>query len=763
MTLVFRSTSASFGVGAAAGALVVASTLGLFDPHGDLVVVAITLCAAAVLMQRAASIGSDRRRSWFFIGLGAIVLSGALFARITSGTADQHATRSAVPVLLGLLGYGLIGVGLWMWLVRCFRRRSERRDVVLDGAIAATAVFLLSWLSVFSPAHESGALATGLAVAAMVFSPLSAAFLVMTLAIGSRMGERRPVSVRLGTFAAAAFALGDLGFAFAATGAVSLNGQLLTLPYGLSAVALLSAGLHPSLATATPLEDAPVLRPSQQRIALAAAATMSVQAIVLIVHDFSNTADRLVIIAASVVLAVLGTTRIVRTLVVQARLERRLRHQAVHDALTGLFNRFGVLEHLNRLAATGTAHSVIMADIDGFKLVNDASGHHIGDEVLTTMARRLEAACRSSETIARLGGDTFVIITTRTDDAFEAMQFAEKLRVRITDAVEVGDLEIPISLSMGVTTSESGSDPEDLIREADTAVNQAKELGRSIIVRFDRTMAERIVLRSALERELRNVVERGELEVYYQPVADLATGRVAGFEALLRWNHPERGLVSPLEFIPVAEETGDIIAIGSWVLDTALADLARWRESHPANASLWVSVNVSARQLRDRDFVYMVRRALNRHRIEPSGLCLEITESTMIDQELVVEQVLTAIRAGGVRLAIDDFGTGYSSLAYVQRYPFTAVKIDRSFVELLDTPGNEGQLVGAIIAMANALGCAAIAEGVETLEQANGLLDLGCTIGQGFYYARPLRAPDIPTALMRMGVRNMPSIVPSSA
>jgi EAL domain-containing protein (putative c-di-GMP-specific phosphodiesterase class I) len=281
----------------------------------------------------------------------------------------------------------------------------------------------------------------------------------------------------------------------------------------------------------------------------------------------------------------------------------------------------------------------------------------------------------------------------------------------------------------------------------------AKEVGRDAVVVFDDSMRDRVAHRLELERDLRHALDRGELTVYYQPVVHLPSGEISGFEALLRWHHPTRGTVSPLTFIPIAEETGLITKIGAWVFDEACRQLRVWRTSLRNGDRLTMAVNISARQLNDSDLPFMIDRTLWRHRLDGQAVCLELTESMLLDNPDAAVGILERLRERGLHLAIDDFGTGYSSLAYLQRFPFDRVKIDRAFVEPLDQPdSSEHQLVAAIVAMADALGMATVAEGVETIEQAHQLVAMGCGTAQGFYYSRPVPADAVPDAVQRLGV-----------
>jgi diguanylate cyclase (GGDEF)-like protein len=407
---------------------------------------------------------------------------------------------------------------------------------------------------------------------------------------------------------------------------------------------------------------------------------------------------------------------------------------ALHDSLTGLPNRtllFDRLEHaLRRAARRTTPVAVLFLDLDRFKVVNDSLGHDAGDALLVGVAHRLQEAVRPGDTVARFGGDEFVVLCDRVRDVDEAARVATRLVEVLREPFPVGAGEVVVSASIGISLSGRRADTATrLLRDADTAMYRAKERGGAGHHVFDHALHDRAVGRLRLEGALRRALEREELQVAYQPQIELSTGEPVAVEALVRWDHPARGVVPPAQFVPLAEETGLIIPIGAWVLERACADLV----PH----DLAVSVNLSGRQLAQRDLIPTVQQILRATGLPPERLCLEVTESVLIDDTDAAHAALVALRDLGVRLSIDDFGTGWSSLSYLKRFPFDELKIDQSFVTGLGATDSDEAIVAATIDMAHALGLVVAAEGVEGEEQLRVLTRLGCDRAQGFHIARP--------------------------
>jgi Amt family ammonium transporter len=423
-------------------------------------------------------------------------------------------------------------------------------------------------------------------------------------------------------------------------------------------------------------------------------------------------------------------------------------HQAHHDTLTGLPNRALVLDRLGQaLTRRRRDHGevgVLFVDLDRFKAVNDTLGHSVGDEVLVRIGERLRASVRPDDTVGRLAGDEFVVVCDHVTTN-ELLQIAQRAARAIEAPLSLYGRDAVITASIGVAHVDSGALPEEVLRDADVAMYRAKQRGRARIEVFDSAIRERLLERLETEQALRRALRRNELVVHYQPIVRAADGRLIGVEALVRWQHPERGLVQPDGFISVAEETDLILPIGRWVLAEACTQLGVWQAASPDLAGIRVAVNLSARQFIDPDIVSIVADALQRAGIPPSSLSLEITESVLMEEVEATAETLQALKELGVNLSIDDFGTGYSSLSYLKRFPVDSLKIDRTFVDGLAVDAEDHAIVHAVVSLAHALGLEVVGEGVETREQLHELQRLGCDAVQGYLLGLPRAAcPDGP-------------------
>ena len=423
--------------------------------------------------------------------------------------------------------------------------------------------------------------------------------------------------------------------------------------------------------------------------------------------------------------------------------ERSLRSQMMRDSLTGLPNRAAFAEQVEsamlNFETEGRQFAVLLVDLTRFSRVNEGVGSLAGDELIITVARRLISALRAGDLLARLAGDEFAVLLSVADDSSEAMRAARRMQTCLSTPIRLGDLEIKIDCAVGVAMMSSTVDAaEDLIRNAQFAMKRAKRSGHAEIYQAcDSTAARQ---RFSLETELRRAIERDQLQLHFQPLIDLNSGKVSGFEALARWEHPEKGTISPVEFIPVAEESGLIVPLGRWALRAATRTLAEWDRKAGMALPVHVAVNVSAVQFQRDDVVAAVNAALIESGIAGNRLKIELTESCIVSDPDGIAKVLRAIHDLDVLIAMDDFGTGYSSLAYLQRLPIDVLKIDRSFIAPMLEDRDSVAIVRAVLGLAAALGMTTTAEGVETQELVETLIGLGCDVAQGYYFARPLPA-----------------------
>ncbi len=433
--------------------------------------------------------------------------------------------------------------------------------------------------------------------------------------------------------------------------------------------------------------------------------------------------------------------------------EERLVHNVFHDALTGLPNRALFMDRLKLSTERtrrrkGHVFAVLFLDLDGFKAINDSMGHIIGDQLLIQVSRRMKACLRTTDTIARLGGDEFAILLEDLTDERESLRIVERLQKELTLPFKLGASEIQVTASIGVT----GSNPkyegaEEILRDADIAMYRAKSSGKACYQLFDRERHAPQLDIANLGDDLDRAVERGELLLHYQPIVSLEAGNLLAFEALVRWRHPQRGMVLPNDFIPLAEERGSILKIGTWAIREACLQLKRWQDRLPLHASLAVSVNLSSKQFKQPNLIDQVIEILQDTGVQPRDLKLEITEGMVMENIGTATVQLQQLRALGVELSVDDFGTGYSSLSYLHRLPISSLKIDKSFVKGMVANREHAEIVKTILTLARSLGIRVVAEGVETLEQLSALRRLKCDAGQGFLFSKPAEVETAATLL----------------
>ena len=425
-------------------------------------------------------------------------------------------------------------------------------------------------------------------------------------------------------------------------------------------------------------------------------------------------------------------------------IEDELRLNALRDALTGLPNSVLFLDRLEHAVERARRHkdfrfALLALDLDRFKGINDSLGRSIGDDVLVAVARRLESCVRGEDTVARASGDEFVVLLESISDDSDGSRVAERMHRSLSAPIDTVEGEVYTAVSMGIVLSSSGLDtPAALMQQAGIAMTRAKSAGRGRYEMYDQAMHVRALARLRMETDLRHALERGEFEIYYQPLVTLSTGRITELEALLRWHHPQHGLVAPLEFIPLAEETGMIVAIGGWVLAEACRQTREWQQRFAGQGHLALSVNLSPKQFAQAGFVPFVETTVRASGLDPRSLKLEITESFAIEDPNGTRALLTSLRALGIQIYLDDFGTGYSSLGYLHQLPLDGIKIDRCFVTRMDSGPLHRQLVHTVRDLAMNIGVAAVAEGVETVSQLDALRSLGCESAQGFLFSRPV-------------------------
>ena len=435
-------------------------------------------------------------------------------------------------------------------------------------------------------------------------------------------------------------------------------------------------------------------------------------------------------------------------------MEKQLLHDALHDALTGLPNRALFMDRLQQQLKRSQSQSnylfaVLFLDLDRFKVVNDSVGHLIGDKLLIKIARRLEKSIAPTDTVARLGGDEFTILLENISSKSEATLVAESIYQTLSFPFHIEGYELFTTASIGIALSSEGYEkPEDILRDADLTMYSAKEQGKARYEVFDNSLRDRALQRLELETNLRRALERGEFEVFYQPITCLQLGTLSGFEALVRWNHPTKGYIQPADFIPVCEETGLIVPLSNWLLKEACQTTRNWQLKYPEHPAIRISINLSGHQFRESKIIEEVENVLNETGLSGKFLKLEITESILIDNLNTVTDIILNLRKKQIQFSIDDFGTGYSSLSYLHRFPVDTIKIDRSFVSQMQADDNSA-IVKAIITLAHMLNMDVIAEGIETTSQLAQLRLLQCEYGQGFFFSKPLSKDEAEALIAR--------------
>jgi diguanylate cyclase (GGDEF)-like protein len=677
------------------------------------------------------------RRPWTLLAIAAAgFLVGAVvrpWAVAQPGAAALLADAFTVPgyVFCVLALVGLLNA-----------RRGLERHALIDGLIVGAGVGVVFAVLFSLPAASIEGRSAAVSALAAVYPFFDVILILVVASLAFTTAVRNP-SYLLLVAAAVLLLVGDIAYAIIGASGDLTGSRLLDLPFLLGFACIGASALHPSMVGLGRAAPVPVQAWSWPRLLLIVPALAAPFALTALVSHLSRT-DRWAIAIGGVALVSLLLGRAVSAVQAYSAAKRRYRHQATHDHLTGLPNRVMLSAQVDRLIAerprAGSHISVCYVDLDGFKLVNDSRGHQVGDQVIVEVARRLRSSVPATAEVARVGGDEFVVV--QLGHPADAVDLADGILRCFAAPVYVRGIEAIVTASVGVASAAVDGLPtvtaEALLRDADTAMYQAKSEGPGKWTMFDASMHERVRERVDLELALRHALADNQLHATYQPIVGLADGRLLGAEALLRWHDPVRGTVSPTTFIPVAEDTGLISAIGQWMVHESLRQLAAWRDRQVVAEDFWISVNVSPRQLRDPGLPDMIAAALTEHGVPARNVALEITESIMIDQSTVAESVLRELRDVGVSIVVDDFGTGFSALGYLRRHPVTGVKIDQAFVRGLGVNAEDEEIVRAVVAMSAALGLTVVAEGVEEEPQRQVLVNLGVTQGQGWLWDPPL-------------------------
>jgi len=700
----------------------------------------------AVVLIVSAKVHQPDTAIWLF---ALAIATASIAGQIIDNQLDSNDPARAVSESLFLLVQLLLIVGLTTIVRR--RLGHDSAAVLGDGIIVGLGAWLVVWVLLLQPSLDATTETT--LVTALRGATLGASIVVLFLLatlLFSDMALTPAVS-----FISVAIALaltGDIMYAVMERGDVSMSDAVANAPY-IGSLLFASAGfLHPTIRDITKPGRQRSTPPLMTRL-VTTTLSLIVPIVVLAVTDATDTTDRVVRTVSVAVLAIAATARIIQSVRTNVKTQTMLLRNAQSDPLTGLPNRSMMLEHITvaiqQAWHTNKQPTVLFIDVDRFKNINDSLGHSAGDDVLTSVASRLLNAVPERATVGRIAGDEFVVLDPDTQSATQSVMLAEKVLDAFREplGLQQGDMFVSASVGVAYAPTSVSLSAEDLLRHADTAMYRAKDAGRNCIALFDDSMLEQVTQRLSIETALYRALERRELRLVHQPIVDVDLGIVIGFEALMRWDRNDGASVSPAEFIPIAEETGTIVPLGTWALLDALTQLRHWIDAKVCHEHTTMSVNVSPRQLHDPNFVSVVSEALSRSGIPANQVWLEVTEGVMISEP---EQALSSLRrlnGLGVRIAIDDFGTGYSSLSTLQRFPIQRIKIDRAFVQGLATDAGARSIVRTIVAMATSLGLDIVAEGVENTAQLQVLSELQCHKAQGYLISHPVGVDAVPTTV----------------
>jgi diguanylate cyclase (GGDEF)-like protein len=676
--------------------------------------------------------------------LAGLTAAAIFAARIIEN--DSSSSHSLATESLFLASQVLLVLGL----VFSIRRRltGQVANVLADGLIVGIGAWLIVWVYLVQP--SLGITGNSASFTTIRSLSLGVAMIVLFLLVTLLFSQTVPSPAN--AFVGIAIALSLTGLilrAVVSRGDVSFSTATLDSPL-LMAVALVGAGfIHPTIRHIAE-GGTHTVPPALMTRLLTTTSSLIAPIIILAIDKPANIQDITVRTITACILAAVVMSRVVQSVRQNANTQEQLVKNALTDSLTGLPNRVLMLQHIeSAMRSSWKTHlqpTVLFIDVDRFKNINDSLGHSIGDDVLTEVSRRLTSAVPTHATVARIAGDEFVILDTTTESVTHSVLLAERVLDSLRRPIATRDGDMFVTASIGVAYAPTAVElsANELMRHADTAMYRAKNAGRNCIALFDESMLESVTKRLDVETALYRALERNELHLVHQPIVDIDLGIVVGFEALMRWDRGQSQVVSPDEFIPIAEETGIIVPLGSWAINDALTQLRSWIDAGHCSASTTMSVNVSVRQLHDPQFVTVVTEALASSGVPAEQLWLEVTESVMITEPTQALASLHRLNALGVRIAIDDFGTGYSSLSLLQRFPIQCIKIDRAFVNDVVTEPATQNIVRTIIAMAIAMGADVVAEGVENTEQLDQLLSLECHRAQGYLFSRPVHVDDVP-------------------
>ncbi|MGE3358762.1 MAG: GNAT family N-acetyltransferase [Acidimicrobiia bacterium] len=680
----------------------------------------------------------ENARAWTLIMAGATsFLTADIVYYVLEAVSET--TPFPSPADLFYLGmYPLVISGL----VSLLRRDAPRRDWagLIDAGVVAVATFGVLGVLVMDTYIEDPTLAFGGRLISLAYPVMDVALIAVAARLSAVVHLRHP-SYALLTGGLVSLLVADAIYGILNSAGMFETGGVADAFWMGFYVLIGAAALHPASGRTVPRREMNRGHLSATRLVVLCLVVVTMPVIDLI---WGKPVDKWLTTTASVVMFLLVLARLMGLMRIVQDKERQARRDALHDPLTGLANRVLFNERIAELgnSAPERIAAVLFIDLDDFKLVNDSLGHQAGDELLGIAAGRLLECVRPEDVVARLSGDEFAVLLVSAVDRQDAVTVARRIQEALASPFSLSSRDVTISASVGVTVEQRGEivEPELLLRAADAAMYHAKSQGKGRFEFFEPAMYLETEDKLALKNDLQSALQRGEFEVFYQPIVRMTDRRITAVEALLRWHHPERGLVPPDRFIPLAEQNGLIVPIGRWVLRESCEQIARWRRLDPARAPQRVCVNLSARQLSDPNLFADVADALADSGIEASALTLELTESMLIEDTVRGTKVLERLKAMNVRIAIDDFGTGYSSLSYLSRFAVDTIKIDRSFVQEVEDAGISSALVKTIIELARTIGVDVVAEGIETEAQYEVLEALHCTSGQGYHFARPMGA-----------------------